>query len=150
MRNRLALCGWLLFAGVGAVTASDVKETVRITVTEESLPRALALDDSTLLAGSNVFAGRFIGAPSGPPAGPLPRFRLSFDIQTLDGVKRDAYVLYYVKGEVSGQGYIYVPGEQDSEYRLNASTILRDGVDGTWRHAAPGWAAALNALLPGN
>ena len=132
----------------GALKASEVKETVRITVTGEGLPQALLLDRPDLLALSNVFSGRFIGPPSIAPDGRRIEYRLAFDIQTLDGVKRDAYVLLYVQGTGQADGYIYLPGRADPDYPGNASTILRNGIDGTWRSASPAWAAALNQVLP--
>jgi hypothetical protein len=145
--RHVTACG-LLLTLTATIDAADVKETVQISVTGGGLPHAIVIDDPTMLAGSHVFSGRFIGGPAGAPDPRLPQYKLSFDIQTLHGVKRAAYVVYYVEDPATERGYIYLPGEHDAEYRANISTILRSGVDGTWRHASAAWAASLNEVLP--
>lgn len=128
-----------------AMAAPGVKETVRLTVTSAGIA-PLVLTDGPIVDGANVFAGGFIGEPTGPPPSSHRRYRISFDVQTLDGVKREAYVVYYVTGGPD-DGYVYLPGQDALEYRRNISTILRDGHDGLWHRADGAWARALNAML---
>ena len=105
----------------------------------------VVLTRGPIVEGANVFVGRFIGEPADPPASHR-RYRLSFDVQTLDGVKHEAYVVYYVPNGID-DGYVYLPGQDALEYRRNISTILRDGHDGMWHRAEGAWARALNAEL---
>jgi hypothetical protein len=58
------------------------------------------------------------------------------------------YVLIYAKDPVRDSGFIYLPGRGDDGYRVNIGTIIRDRQDGQWMSASPGWARALNKLLP--
>jgi hypothetical protein len=95
-----------------------------------------------------VCNGTFITAPATEPDAAWPRYTVSFDIQTGDGVKAAAYVVYYCANRRTGDGFIYVPGQGGGDwYRRNISTILRDGQDGRWHHASEGLSAAISARL---
>lgn len=138
---------WMLVLVVaGRIGVSDVKETVRLTISGESLSGDLIVEDRTLLDQSNVYRGSFIGAPAADADPRWPRYRVAFDVQTLDGVKRNAYVVYLAADPATGHGLVYLPGEGDAEYRANISTILRTGRDGAWHHATPAWARALTSI----
>jgi hypothetical protein len=94
-----------------------------------------------------VFQGSFIGPVAAAPDETLPRYTVTFDVQTLDGVKEAAYVVQYCVDR-SGEGYVYLPGRGHPSHRRNISTILRDGQDGNWHRASDAWTAAMRPYLP--
>jgi hypothetical protein len=95
-----------------------------------------------------VYAGTFIGAPSAAPDAAWPRYAVTFDIQTRDGVKATAYMLDYAKSRWTGEGFIHLPGRGDERYRINIGTIMRDMQDGAWHRASDEWRRAIDPLLP--
>jgi hypothetical protein len=101
-----------------------------------------------VLALSNVFDGTFIGDATPPPDAAWPRYIVTFDIQTLDGVKPAAYVVTYSRNRWTGEGFIYLPGPGDDRYRRNIGTVLRQGQDGKWHRPSAAWGDAINARLP--
>jgi len=135
----------LLFTATGF--SSEIKATTRLTVASTALPESIEITDPAVLALSNVFAGAFIGAPASEPGDGLTRYTVTFDIQTLQGVKADAYVVEFCVDEMTGEGFVYLPGRDDPPYRRNVSTILRTGRDGMWHHAAPEWSDAIRPFL---
>lgn len=132
-------------AATTVLAAQGIKETVRLTVTSAGVA-PLVITDGPILVRGNVFVGRFIGELTGPPDPSHPLHRLSFDVQGMDAIKAEAYVVYYAKGDLD-DGYVYLPGPGAPEYRRNISTIIRDGHDGAWHRADPTWARELNAVL---
>jgi hypothetical protein len=58
------------------------------------LQRSIEITDPPVLALSNVYDGTFIGVPATEPDAAWPRHTVAFDVQTLDGVKAAAYVVY--------------------------------------------------------
>lgn len=131
----------------GSPLAVGIKDTARLTVFGSGLQRPIEITDPPLLTLSNVFRGTFIGGPTTEPDAAWVRYRVAFDVQTLDGVKAAAYVIYYCANSRTGEGFVYLPGPGDESYRRNISTILRDGQDGRWHQASEAWSAALNARL---
>jgi hypothetical protein len=132
----------------GSLHAVAIKETVKLTISGPGLSQSLEVSDPPVLALSNVYAGTFIGALATAPDPTLWRYTVTFNIQTAKDVRVAAYTVQYVRGQWTGEGFIYLPGRGDESYRRNIFTILRDGQDGTWRYASPDWSAAINAHLP--
>jgi len=133
-----------------AVSPRDgIKQTVKLTVTGAKLQQSIEITDPAVLALSFVYGGTFIGAPASEPDPAWPRYTVTFDVQTLDGVKAAAYVVNYCTDSTTGEGFIYLPGPGDGSYRRNISTILRDGQDGRWHRASAAWGGAINARLEG-
>jgi hypothetical protein len=58
------------------------------------------------------------------------------------------YVVYYARHPHTGEGFVYLPAPNEEWYGLNASTILRNGLEGNWLHAPERWSRAINARLP--
>jgi hypothetical protein len=140
-----------LIGGFGLVAVADVvavKETAMLTIDGPGLPQPVVVKDAQVLALSNVFAGMFIGALASEPDAASPRYTVTFDVQTREGVKKAAYVVTYSKERWTGAGFVYLPGRGDGAYRRNIGTILRDGQDGRWHEASKAWSAAINARLP--
>ena len=94
-----------------------------------------------------MFAGNFIGSPAPNPGAQLTRYTVTFDIQTLDGVKEAAYVVQYCVDDSTGEGFVYLPGRGEPSHRRNISTILRDGQDGYWHRASDEWSAAMSLYV---
>lgn len=124
-----------------------IKQTVKLAITGSQLQQSIEITDQAVLALSFVFGGTFIGAPATEPDPAWPRYTVTFDVQTLDGVKTAAYVVEYCADSRKGGGFIYLPGPDDDHYRRNISTILRDGQDGRWFRASAAWSAAINSRL---
>jgi hypothetical protein len=132
----------------GSPLAFEIKDTVKITISGKPLPVSIEIVDPSVLALSHVFEGAFIGAPVSEPDASWPRYTLTFDIQTRDGVKSAAYVVAYTRSRWTGEAFVYLPGPDDGPYRRNISTILREGANGRWHRASEKWSAAINARLP--
>jgi hypothetical protein len=137
-----------LLATTAVAAEQGIKETVRLTVTGPETMAPVVITGGPILERANVYVGAFIREPTRPPDSSRRRYRLTFDVQGMDGIKSEAYVVHYAKGEREDEGDIYLPGQDAVEYRRNISTILRDGHDGLWHRADPEWARALNAILP--
>jgi hypothetical protein len=131
----------------GLLHAALPKETVKLTISGPGLPQSIEVTDPFALALASVFSGEFIGTPATEPDPSWPRYAVAFDVQTLDRVKM-AYVVSYSRSRWTGEGFIYLPGRGENWYRLNISTIIRDGQDGRWHHAPAAWSHAINAHLP--
>jgi hypothetical protein len=131
-----------------APAMAGIKETVKITISRPGLWKPLEITDHELLMLSNVYAGTFIGAPAAVPDAAWPRYAMTFDVQTLEGVKATAYTLDYAKNRWTGEGFIHLPGRGDDRYRINIGTITRDTQDGAWHRASDAWSRAINPLVP--
>ncbi|MFN2529730.1 MAG: hypothetical protein ABR555_00385 [Pyrinomonadaceae bacterium] len=55
------------------------------------------------------------------------------------------YNVNYFPGVDDGTGRIYFPGKGD-KYYVNAGTILREGIDGTWQWASTDWEQTMRQL----
>jgi len=129
-------------------SAADIKSTTKLRISSVgSEYRSKETTDAGVLTLSNVFAGSFIGEPVDAPDTSAARYTISFDIQTREGVKTEAYVVQYCV-DATGQAFVYLPGRGESSYRRNVSTILREGKDGRWHHASAEWSQALQPYLP--
>ena len=137
-----------LLATTAVLSAQAVKETVRLTVSGPELAAPLVVTGGPILERAHVYVGSFIREPTRPPDASRRRYRLTFDVQAIEGVKYEAYVVHYAKGGREDEGDIYLPGPDAAEYRRNISTIRRTGHDGSWHRAEREWARALNAILP--
>lgn len=130
-------------------------ETARLSVSGPGIPRVIETTAPEAIAPS-VWAGEFVDwdAVTGEPAATWPRYTVQFHVESGSGHTRLAYVVYYVWDADVARGYVYVPGPGDEWYRLNASSIMRDGGDGRawrdgrWYHASDTWSHAIRQLLP--
>jgi hypothetical protein len=142
---RIALLALMITVPLSlSAVAPEIKSTTRITISAEDLVQPIEITDDAVLALSHVFAGQFIDQLAPAPDFTLPRYTLTFDIQTLQGVKEAAYVVVYSVDAATGEGFVYLPGPGEPSYRRNISTILRDGHDGYWHRASDEWSAAIN------
>lgn len=125
----------------------EIKSTTRITISANDRVGPIEITDETVLALSHVFAGKFIDQLAPAPDVALPRYTLTFDIQTLNGVKEAAYVVLYCVDDTTGEGFVYLPGRGEPAYRRNISTILRTGQDGYWHRASGDWSAVISRYV---
>lgn len=129
-----------------AADVPEIKSTTKLTIFADGRG-LIEITAPEVLALSHVFAGQFIGAPAESPGSNLTRYTVVFDIQTLSGVKLEAYTVQYVFDESTGKAFVYLPGRGDASFRRNISTILREGHDGRWHRASAKWGAAIHAYL---
>jgi hypothetical protein len=82
------------------------------------------------------------------PSSELPRFLVHFWAQLpRNSTVQLKYVVWYVWDPSQEKSLIYLPGPRDSWYRTNTSTILRQGQDGNWFHAAEPWGRAIKESI---
>jgi hypothetical protein len=123
--------------------------TVKLTVTGASLTHPVDITSGKAL-DANIWAGDFLGAPASEPEASLPRYTVSFFAappRQPVAVMAVMYVVQLALDTRSGEGFVYLPGEGDSDYRTNIHTILRDGQDGKWHRATPQWSGAIAQAL---
>jgi len=121
-------------------------DTVRLTVAGPGLASAVEVRSADAVA-ANVYAGNFIGEGTSAPDATLPRYVVSFFVETPRNPVRMMYVVRYVRNPQTGQAFIYLPGHDDEGYRLNVATILR-GQEGEWHVADAVWGNAIAKVLP--
>jgi hypothetical protein len=119
--------------------------TVRLTVAGPGLWYPVELTSPDVVT-ANVFAGNFIGNAASEPDKTLPRYTISFFVETPRNPVQMMYVVYYVRDARTGQGFVYLPGRGEEWYSLNVRTILR-GQEGEWLRADDAWSNAIAAAL---
>ena len=82
------------------------------------------------------------GLASKPPTGG-ELYIVSFYLED-----RVIFVMEYAPAPEGGTGYIYIPGPDDPDHRLNAGTIIGGSSDhwnpnGKWQYATAAWAAVM-------
>jgi hypothetical protein len=140
-RNSIVLVVLVLMAAV----VHGKGPTVRVVVSADGLPQPIEILDPRALV--HVWSDDFVGAAANEPSPALPRYTLSFFAKPPRSDVRKVYVLRYVLDPGSGQGFIYFPNRSEAEWRLNASTILRERHDGRWFLAAAVWNDALRDAI---
>ena len=126
-----------------SVTAKGVTTRLIISGPGFEYPTELASREAV---SADVFGGNFLGAEVDAPNRNLPRYTISFLVETPRNPVQLMYVIEYVRNPLGG-GFVYLPGERDEWYRLNVRTIMR-GAEGRWLRAAAPWSDAINATLP--
>ena len=127
--------------------------TARLVIAGNGLAAPITVTDASILKDSNVYHGTFLSgiADSQSIAPTWPKFVISFFVDappwTRRGVQKK-YVVIYAKNPRTGEGFVYLPAPGEDSYALNASTILRDGLEGNWVRASTPWAKAVNTYLP--
>ena len=144
MRFNIALALALVVAGSLLQAQSAIKETVKLNILGS---RIIEIIDPEVLALSNVFSGTFIAATAEEPDAAWPRVAVVFNVQFPGRIKTGAYVVYFCADPATGDGFIYLPGRDESPYRTNIGTILREEQDGRWHRASAEWSSAINAHL---
>jgi hypothetical protein len=145
-RLRVGFLPILLVLVLTAATLTAKGNTVRLTVAGPGLPYPVEVGSPDAVA-ANVYAGNFIGPSANAPDKRLPRYTVSFFVETTGNPVRMMYVVQYVRNPQTGQGFVYLPAHDDEWYRLNVRTILR-GQEGEWHAADEAWSNAISKMLP--
>ena len=146
MRTILATLVAIIFAA-GLTAAAEIKSTTKLQITVPGAEsRSRDITDPRVLALSHVYIGAFIGQPVEVP-NYQTIYNVTFDIQTLEGIKAAAYVVQYAV-DANGQAFVYLPGRGEPAHRRNIATILRNGQDGRWHRASAEWSSAIQPYLP--
>ena len=145
MKLRARLLFGLLVLALGS-TLLGKGPTVKLTVTGPGVDHPVEITDSRALA--NVYSNDWFAAPAAGPSTKLPRYVVSFhvDLERGQGV-RVMYAVRYVHDPATGEGFVYLPGRGDEMYKLNVTTIMREGVDGRWYRASKNWDVAIWSRL---
>jgi hypothetical protein len=154
MRSRVGQAFAVIAIILAAVSHLAAKgPTVQLVITEGGLTAPIIVTDASILSDSNVFGDAFLGAIANPRSidRTWPKYVVSFFVELpawmRQGVQKK-YVVYYARHPKTGEGFVYLPAPTEEWYGLNASTILRNGLEGNWLRAPERWSRALNARLP--
>ena len=159
----------LVTAFVALVPASVVAKgpTTRITITDISGARSVHIVDPIVLVRFNVWDGPgtfsgppnqvtegstgFIvdwraGATASRPSG-LDEFEVAFFVKPQgEAPEQLAYTVLYARDSRSGDGFVYLPGRNDAQFRLNTQSIYR-GYEGQWLRGSQEWQRAAKHVL---
>jgi hypothetical protein len=156
-----ALLAFLLLANPARLFAKG--ETSKITIQGADLKTPIQITDRKVLANIHVWSGpgtsssgpgfdptapRFIvdwsQGPTAEPLKRLPHYEVLFYANMPN--ERLVYVVSYAFDAATGHGYVYLPGRNDKNYRLNVRTIFH-GVEGKWFHAWGKWDSVARPLI---
>jgi hypothetical protein len=163
---RLSCIGAISLFVILAASSPLAKGTVsRITIDGRDLTSPIEIDDPKVAGSFNVWAGAgavrgrggveetegfIIDWASGAVAAPRPelrRYMVSFFVWNPPRtVEKLVYIVFYTYDSSTQQGYVYLPGKGDKEYRLNVSTILRMR-EGNWFLATASWQSVVAPLI---
>lgn len=128
-------------------TAWAKGRTTRVVFTGMGLARPTEITSGAALDMQNgPWGGGFLDQASrAVTVGPARRVcQVDFYVEYDRNNEQLAYVLYYYYPASDGtRGYIYLPGRGEPWYPMNTGTILRPGLDGTWRAASQRWEDAV-------
>lgn len=130
-------------------------DTVRITITGGDLAAPIEITDPAVAARFHVWSGPGTSSNEAqglnvdwsrgvvePPKG-LQIYEVSFVTTRRDP---GTYVVRYAIDPSTNQGYVYLPGKTDAEYRDNTWLIYR-GIEGKWFHAWSEWEKLAHPLI---
>jgi len=136
-------------------------QTLKIVIQGADLKTPIQIADGKVLANFQVLSGKgtyaneprleepsFIidwsqGPTAEPPKG-LPRYQILFYLDRRN--ERLVYTVSYAFDAVTGEGYVYLLGKNDENYKQNAHTIIRR-VDGKWFHSWDKWDSIVQQLI---
>jgi hypothetical protein len=164
-----AFCLYLMLAVSASLSAKGI--TTKITIKGPELTAPIQITDPRILEHFSVWAGPGVqvngieqtegfiidwssGVVPDRPGG-LRRYEVSFYVaywnRALQRYENDshlAYVVSYDYDPSSQQGYVYLPGRADKEYRLNTRAILHGrGLEGNWFRASNRWEETVGPLV---
>jgi hypothetical protein len=141
----------LLILICGTLTAKLAAKgtTVKLVVSGGGLAAPIEITGGDV-AFANPWGNSFVRAWTSIPAPPAdtPLYQVSFYEELGPGNVKMMYIVEYKRNGAAG-GAIHLPGHGDHRYRLNVSTILRDGQDGQWFPASDEWERVVGSRLPG-
>ena len=124
----------------------------RLIISGGNLSQPIEANNSQLMQASNPWFGRFISLGNqvriGNPPADTTRYRITFYATFQPGQPpHPVYVVYYTFDPSTHQGFVYLPGPRDWEYRTNAASIMRRDQDGRWNVADAGWCEQINEII---
>jgi hypothetical protein len=155
MRIRFAALSASLALLIVPVQLSAKGDTVRITIKGGDLAAPIEITDRAAAAYFRVWSGP--GTSSNEPqrlivdwsrgVAELPKGLQVYEVSFLT-TRRDpsTYVVRYLIDPSTNQGYVYLPGKTDAEYRDNVWLIYR-GIEGNWFHAWSAWERIAHPLI---
>lgn len=136
----------------GSIGLEAKGTTVKLTLAGPGLAAPVEIVDTAILRGSNVWEGSFLGETlDAPPSEAGATYTLTFDVLPPEWMRqppRTMYTVLLARDAKSGGLFLYLPGRADPGYRLNVSTMLREGQDGHWHRPPSAWASAVAKHLP--
>ena len=157
MKRNLATLALLLLLSLPLIAKGP---TLKITIKGSDLPKCIDITDPAILQQFNIWTGpgtssneakSFIvdwsrGVVTDRLSG-LRQYQILFYADHGSGLNQPAYVVSYEFDDSSGRGYVYLPGNGEESYELNARSIYRR-VEGNWFYASEEWDALAKSLLP--
>ena len=143
----IAIASITLACSLLTVSVGAKGKTVKLVVSGGGLRQAIEISGKDVLF-ANPWGDEFVSpwtAMAEPPLA-LPPYEVSFYDELGPGNVQMKYVIDYAPNP-PGRGAIHLPGRGDPRYRLNASTILRDGRDGHWFPASDEWERIVGSRL---
>ena len=152
---------YLLLATPASLFATPTLPTFKIVIQGADLTTPIEINDGKVLASFQVLSGKgtysneprleepsfIIDWSQGPTVEPpqaLPRYEIFFYADRPN--ERVVYVVSYAFDAVTGEGYVYLPGKTDENYKLNVHTIIRH-VEGKWFHSWGKWDSIAQQLI---
>lgn len=141
----------LLFVSLPIFAKGRIEKVV---ITGAGLDKPVEVSDPAVLQKLNPWFGKFVGDKGKAPAPRAddPTYEVLFYMRwpqrhsELDrGELKLIYHVSYHPGVEGETGRIYFPGSDD-KYHVNAGTILRAGIDGTWQWASVEWDGTMRQL----
>ena len=133
----------------GALTAPLVAKgtTVKLVVSGGGLATPIEITGKDVTF-ANPWGDAFVHAWTSipPPPTDRPLYQVSFYEELGPGNVKMMYIVEYMRNGEAG-GAIHLPGHDDQRYRLNVSTILRDGRDGQWFAASDEWERVVGSCV---
>lgn len=152
--TRIRLAVILVLLSLSAqIFAKD--NTIRITITGTGLQTPIEITDPSIVSQFDVWSGpgtdqnqteglnvAWHRGVAQVPKG-LTVYTVSFLISRPDS---RTYLVRYAFDLTTKQGYVYVPGKADADYRDNVRLIYR-GIEGHWFYASSEWETVANTFI---
>ncbi len=145
--------GALVFGAILVTIAVPVfakGPTIKLTINGPSLGSPVVVTNKEAIFAT-VWGGEFVNWGAGSVAAPsseLARYTVQFHVLPPRSEVKMLYVVTYVWDAAAQRALVHLPGRGEEWYRLNVSTILRDGYDGKWFYASDTWGRAIRQALP--
>lgn len=132
--------------------ASSKVPLSKLSVSGGQLSRPIEANHPQLMQSSNPWFGSFISPGNqigiGNPPTDTTRYKITFYATFQHGQPpHPVYVVYYTFDASTREGFVYLPGPRDWEYRTNEGTIIRSNQDGHWNVADAGWCEQINEII---